>query len=173
MSRSGRAITLFANYTDCSSFYDSLDLPCAQQGKHEVHCDLKVEGNLHSLCAMDALSFLFNYERKAYVYISHLPTNRAGMRPCSGWRRWRHTHHLWFEVESRYCIRRALYWIPIYFNSHLILTAFSSSLSIVPVRSLDHNYCKFGGLISTSNLLDSDVVTVETDQPVIWTVELR
>ncbi|RUP44167.1 thiamine pyrophosphokinase [Jimgerdemannia flammicorona] len=39
--------------------------------------------------------------------------------------------------------------------------------------NLDHYYCNFGGLISTSNLLDSDVVTIETDQPVVWTVELR
>ncbi|RUS20266.1 hypothetical protein BC937DRAFT_95581 [Endogone sp. FLAS-F59071] len=39
--------------------------------------------------------------------------------------------------------------------------------------NLDHYYCNFGGIISTSNLLDSDVVTVETDQPVVWTVELR
>jgi len=31
----------------------------------------------------------------------------------------------------------------------------------------------FGAMISTSNILINDVITVETDVPVIWTVELQ
>jgi thiamine pyrophosphokinase len=37
----------------------------------------------------------------------------------------------------------------------------------------DATEMRFGGLISTSNEIESDVVTVETDQPLIWTTELR
>ncbi|KAH8551391.1 thiamine pyrophosphokinase [Umbelopsis sp. PMI_123] len=33
--------------------------------------------------------------------------------------------------------------------------------------------CHFGGMVSTSNLLASDVVEIETDKPVVWTVELK
>ena len=37
----------------------------------------------------------------------------------------------------------------------------------------DDTEMRFGGLISTSNEIESDVVTVETNQPLIWTTELR
>jgi len=31
----------------------------------------------------------------------------------------------------------------------------------------------FGVMISTSNILIDDIITVETDVPVLWTVELQ
>ncbi|KAG2174131.1 hypothetical protein INT43_004151 [Umbelopsis isabellina] len=33
--------------------------------------------------------------------------------------------------------------------------------------------CHFGGMVSTSNLLDSDTIEIETDKAVVWTVELK
>ncbi|CAO3674571.1 unnamed protein product [Umbelopsis ramanniana] len=33
--------------------------------------------------------------------------------------------------------------------------------------------CHFGGMVSTSNLLAEDIVEIETDKPVVWTVELK
>jgi thiamine pyrophosphokinase len=33
--------------------------------------------------------------------------------------------------------------------------------------------CHFGGMVSTSNLLDSDTIEIETDEAVVWTVELK
>jgi hypothetical protein len=40
-------------------------------------------------------------------------------------------------------------------------------------RPADDTEMRFGALISTSNELVSDVVTVETNHPLIWTTELR
>ncbi|ODQ55286.1 Thiamin pyrophosphokinase [Saitoella complicata NRRL Y-17804] len=39
--------------------------------------------------------------------------------------------------------------------------------------NLEGEEMRFGGLVSTSNLVDGDVVEVETDKRVLWTVEFR
>ncbi|KAK9710843.1 thiamine pyrophosphokinase [Basidiobolus ranarum] len=39
--------------------------------------------------------------------------------------------------------------------------------------NLDHTVTEFGGLVSTSNILDSDIIMVETNKPIVWTVELK
>lgn len=39
---------------------------------------------------------------------------------------------------------------------------------------VDHSKMKFGGLISTCNKFDgSEIVTVTTDTPLIWTMEVK
>ncbi|KAI8992495.1 thiamine pyrophosphokinase [Pilobolus umbonatus] len=38
---------------------------------------------------------------------------------------------------------------------------------------MDHLRCYFGGMVSTSNAVDSDTVSIMTDAPVIWTIEIK
>ncbi|KAL0138973.1 thiamine pyrophosphokinase [Mucor lusitanicus] len=42
---------------------------------------------------------------------------------------------------------------------------------IVPL--LDNLKCEFGGMVSTSNAVDSDLVEIVTDAPVVWTIEIN
>ncbi|KAI9314269.1 thiamine pyrophosphokinase [Dichotomocladium elegans] len=41
------------------------------------------------------------------------------------------------------------------------------------VWNLDKHKCFFGGMVSTSNSLDQDLIVIETDAPVLWTVEIK
>jgi thiamine pyrophosphokinase len=49
----------------------------------------------------------------------------------------------------------------------------TGSASLTPARytRAERALCSFGGLLSTSNALLAPVVTVETDAPVVWTIE--
>ncbi|ORY08261.1 thiamin pyrophosphokinase 1 [Basidiobolus meristosporus CBS 931.73] len=39
--------------------------------------------------------------------------------------------------------------------------------------NLDQTVTEFGGLVSTSNIIDSHIIKVETNKPVVWTIELK
>ncbi|CAO3597598.1 unnamed protein product [Absidia cylindrospora] len=39
--------------------------------------------------------------------------------------------------------------------------------------NLDNHKCFFGGMVSTSNLIDSDLIEIETDAPLVWTTEIK
>jgi thiamine pyrophosphokinase len=39
--------------------------------------------------------------------------------------------------------------------------------------NLERGEMRVGGLVSTSNILDSDELTVETDNELLWTTQLR
>ncbi|KAF1799097.1 thiamine pyrophosphokinase [Mucor lusitanicus] len=38
---------------------------------------------------------------------------------------------------------------------------------------MDNLKCEFGGMVSTSNAVDSDLVEIVTDAPVVWTIEIN
>ncbi|ORY99371.1 Thiamin pyrophosphokinase [Syncephalastrum racemosum] len=38
---------------------------------------------------------------------------------------------------------------------------------------LEKHLCEFGGLVSSSNALDGDLVEIETDSPIVWTIEIK
>lgn len=38
---------------------------------------------------------------------------------------------------------------------------------------LDNLKCEFGGMVSTSNAVDNDMVEIVTDAPVVWTIEIN
>ncbi|ORX49108.1 thiamin pyrophosphokinase 1-like protein [Hesseltinella vesiculosa] len=38
--------------------------------------------------------------------------------------------------------------------------------------NLENHKCFFGGMVSTCNVFDSDLIQVETDSPVVWTTEI-
>ncbi|KAG0177320.1 cAMP-dependent protein kinase subunit [Apophysomyces sp. BC1034] len=52
-----------------------------------------------------------------------------------------------------------------------------SCLSELRVRSARKDYANhptyFGGMVSTSNIIDSDVIEIDTDSPLVWTIELN
>lgn len=33
--------------------------------------------------------------------------------------------------------------------------------------------CEFGGMVSTSNIVDNEVIEIVTDAPVVWTIEIN
>ncbi|KAI9498320.1 thiamine pyrophosphokinase [Zychaea mexicana] len=39
--------------------------------------------------------------------------------------------------------------------------------------NLDHRKCHFGGMVSTSNSIAKDLIEVETDSPIVWTIEIK
>ncbi|KAI7854190.1 thiamine pyrophosphokinase [Circinella umbellata] len=39
--------------------------------------------------------------------------------------------------------------------------------------NLVNHKCHFGGMVSTSNAIDQDLIEVETDSPLVWTIELK
>ncbi|CAO3627075.1 unnamed protein product [Cunninghamella blakesleeana] len=39
--------------------------------------------------------------------------------------------------------------------------------------NLENHKCYFGGMVSTSNAIDSDLIEIETDAPLVWTIELK
>ncbi|KAI8062377.1 thiamine pyrophosphokinase [Gongronella butleri] len=39
--------------------------------------------------------------------------------------------------------------------------------------NLENHLCQFGGMVSTCNVLDSDLIQVETDNPLVWTTEVK
>ncbi|KAI9478827.1 MAG: thiamine pyrophosphokinase [Benjaminiella poitrasii] len=39
--------------------------------------------------------------------------------------------------------------------------------------NLDNMKCEFGGMVSTSNLLDDQMIEIVTDSPVVWTIEIN
>ncbi|KAL0093627.1 thiamine pyrophosphokinase [Phycomyces blakesleeanus] len=39
--------------------------------------------------------------------------------------------------------------------------------------NLDNTLCCFGGMVSTSNVITAEYVTIKTDSPVVWTSEIR
>lgn len=45
--------------------------------------------------------------------------------------------------------------------------------SILIHRKIDNLHCHFGGVISTSNVLDNELIEITTDSPVVWTVEIK
>ncbi|KAG1453082.1 hypothetical protein G6F46_009077 [Rhizopus delemar] len=38
---------------------------------------------------------------------------------------------------------------------------------------MNNLHCHFGGVISTSNVLDNELIEITTDSPVVWTVEIK
>ncbi|CAO3697151.1 unnamed protein product [Rhizopus stolonifer] len=38
---------------------------------------------------------------------------------------------------------------------------------------MDNLSCYFGGIISTSNVLENETIEITTDSPVVWTVEIK
>ncbi|KAI8340281.1 thiamine pyrophosphokinase 1-like protein [Chlamydoabsidia padenii] len=39
--------------------------------------------------------------------------------------------------------------------------------------NLDNHKCFFGGTVSTSNAIDADLIEIETDAPLVWTIEIK
>ncbi|KAI8078839.1 thiamine pyrophosphokinase [Halteromyces radiatus] len=39
--------------------------------------------------------------------------------------------------------------------------------------NLDNHTCYFGGMVSTSNAIDSNLIEIETDSPLVWTIEIK
>ena len=39
--------------------------------------------------------------------------------------------------------------------------------------TIDNLKCQFGGMVSTSNAIDSDLIEIVTDAPVVWTIEIK
>ncbi|KAI9341297.1 thiamine pyrophosphokinase [Pilaira anomala] len=38
---------------------------------------------------------------------------------------------------------------------------------------MDELKCEFGGMVSTSNAIDNDIIEIVTDSPVVWTIEIN
>lgn len=38
---------------------------------------------------------------------------------------------------------------------------------------IDNLRCEFGGMVSTSNAVDNEVIEITTDSPVVWTIEIN
>lgn len=63
-------------------------------------------------------------------------------------------------------------------TSHLIIlfscmVVCQHLISYAPLSSPDNTSMSYGGLVSTSNIVDDDKVTVTSDSDLIWTISLR